>query len=124
LNRPVRLVWVAIAGAAGAAARYCVGRAFGVREFPWATLAINVTGSFLLGLVLGAATAREWPETATAAIGTGFLGAYTTFSTFSHETHTLLTSDRVGAAAGYVGASIAGGVAAAALGWALARSVA
>ena len=118
------MAWVAIAGAAGAAARYGVGRAFGVRTFPWPTLAINVAGSLLLGLLLGTASARHWPDLATIALGTGFLGAFTTFSTFSHETVTLARTDRVGLAAVYVGVSVLGGLAAAAAGWAVGRQLA
>ena len=120
----MRLFWVAIAGAAGAVTRYGVGRAFAVRDFPWATLVINLSGSFLLGLLLGTAVTRHWQELTTVALGTGFLGAYTTFSTFSTETYTLARTDRLGMAALYVAVSIAGGVAAAALGWTIGRQVA
>ena len=104
--------------------RYGIGRAFAVRDFPWVTLTINLTGSFLLGLLLGATSARQWPEITTLTIGTGFLGAFTTFSTFSHETATLMRADRVGLAAAYVAVSVVGGFAGAAAGWAVGRSVA
>jgi len=120
----MRVMWVAIAGAAGAVTRYGVGRAFAVRDFPWATLVINLTGSFLLGLLLGAAVTRHWPELTTVALGTGFLGAYTTFSTFSTETYTLARTDRIGIAALYVAVSIAGGIASAAIGWTIGRRIA
>jgi hypothetical protein len=73
---------VAIASAVGALARYAIGRAVGVRSFPWATLGINLTGSFLLGLVLALGVQRDWPDTTTIPLAVGFLGAYTTFSTF------------------------------------------
>ena len=112
---------VAIAGAAGAVTRYGIGRAVGERSFPWATLVINVTGSFLLGLVLGVAMARGWSPTVVAGLGTGFLGAYTTYSTFSFETFDLARQERVGAAAAYVAVSIACGIAAAGAGWAVGR---
>jgi CrcB protein len=120
----MRVLWVAVAGAAGAVTRYGVGRAFSTRDFPWVTLTINLTGSFLLGLLLGVATEREWPELATLTVGTGFLGAYTTFSTFSHETVTLARTDRLGLAALYVAASVAGGLASATAGWATGRALA
>ena len=120
----MKVALVALAGAAGALTRYGLGVAVGVRSFPWATLGINLTGSFVLGLVLTAGTERGWPETTTVPIAVGFLGAYTTFSTFSFETYTLMRTDRPGVAAIYVAASMIGGVIAAALGYATARAVA
>jgi CrcB protein len=119
----VRVVAIAVAGAAGALARYGVGRAFGVRTFPWATLAINLVGSFLFGLLLGTATSRNWSELTTLTLGTGFLGAFTTFSTFSYESYTLLRTDRIGLAATYLAVSVAGGLVTAAIGWSLGRHV-
>jgi CrcB protein len=120
----MKVTLVALAGAAGALSRYGIGVAVGVRSFPWATLGINLTGSFLLGFVITTGTERGWPETATVPIAIGFLGAYTTFSTFSFETYTLLRTDRAAVAATYVGISILGGIAAAALGYAAARAIA
>jgi CrcB protein len=108
----VRVVWVAVAGAAGALSRYGIGMAVGVRTFPWATLGINLAGSLLLGVVLS----RDWPPSTSVPLAVGFLGAFTTFSTFSFETYTMLRTDRLGAAAAYVGASLVGGVLAAAAG--------
>lgn len=118
----MKVALVAVAGAVGALSRYGIGVAVGVRSFPWATLGINLTGSFLLGLVLTAGTERGWPETTTVPIAIGFLGAYTTFSTFSFETYTLLRTDRAGTAAIYMGLSVVGGVIAAALGYVTARA--
>lgn len=92
----LRLVWLGAAGAAGALSRYGIGMAFGTRSFPWATLGINILGSF-------------------------FLGAFTTFSTFSYETQLLLRTGRPVTAAVYVTASIAGGVIAAFGGYGIAR---
>jgi CrcB protein len=115
---------VAVAGAVGALARYGIGLAVGVRSFPWATLGINVTGSFLVGVVLTMGVERGWPETTTVPLAVGFLGAYTTFSTFSFETYTLLRTDRAVLAVTYVGASFVGGVCAAALGYVAARAIA
>ena len=81
----------------------------GVRTFPWATLAINLTGSFVLAMLLTAGIQRGWPENAVIPLAVGFLGAYTTFSTFSYETFTLGRADRVVTAAVYVAVSVAGG---------------
>lgn len=118
------MVLVAVAGAAGALTRYGLGLAVGDRSFPWATLGVNLTGSFLLGLLLGTGMARGWPETATVPLGVGFLGAYTTFSTFSYDTFTLARTDRLATAAVYVAVSLVGGLLAAAAGYAGARNLA
>lgn len=117
----MKFALIALAGAVGALARYGIGAAVGERSFPWATLGINVTGSFLLGLVVGIAVWRGWPETATAPLAVGLLGAYTTFSTFSFETYDLARSDRVLVAAAYVAASVIGGLLAAFAGYSVAR---
>lgn len=119
---------IAVAGAFGALARYGVGVAFAspgstsssasassAGWFPWPTLAINVVGSFLLGVVVVRGGAL-WPRDVTVALAVGFLGAFTTFSTFSFEVQSLLRAGRGGAALVYVALSVVVGVAAAALG--------
>ena len=115
---------IAIAGAAGALTRYGIGRAVGPRTFPWATMGINVSGSFVLAFLVTLGAARDWPETITVPLAVGFLGAYTTFSTFSYETLTLMRTDRAPAALAYIAASVLTGLAAAALGYAVGRRVA
>ena len=115
---------VALAGAAGALARYGLGLAFGGRSFPWTTLGINLTGSLLLAFVLTFGTERGWSATTTVPLAIGFLGAYTTFSTFSFETFDLARNNRVALAATYVAVSVAGGILAAMLGYAAARKLA
>lgn len=115
---------VAIAGAIGAVLRYRIGVAVGVRAFPWATLGINVSGSFLLAVVLAGPGASRWDTATTTAVAVGLLGAYTTFSTFGYETFTLLRTGRTAHAAGYVALSLVGGVAATALGYAAGRAIA
>ncbi len=117
-------VLIGLAGAAGALARYGLGTAVGDRSFPWITLAINVAGSFLLGVLVKLAVERGWPDTTTLPLGVGFLGAFTTFSTFSVDTHTLIRDGRAGAALGYVAASVVAGVGAAALGYLTANALA
>lgn len=115
---------IAVAGAAGAVLRYRLGLFIGVRTFPWATLAINVSGSFLLAVVLAGPAHTRWSPSVSAAVAVGLLGAYTTFSTFGYETFELLRTDRVGSAAGYVLASVVGGLLATAVGYALGRTLA
>ena len=78
-----------VAGAVGAPARYLLDDAISSRTqgvFPWGTLVINVSGSFLLGLLTGLALFHGFPATPRLILGTGFCGAYTTFSTFAYET--------------------------------------
>jgi fluoride exporter len=120
----VTTVAIALAGAVGAVLRWRIGVAIGLRGFPWATLLVNVTGCFLLALVLAGPAAGRWSPTVTAAVGIGLLGSFTTFSTFGWETFTLLRTDDVGRAAAYVSLSLVGGAAATALGWALGRQLA
>ena len=120
----MKVVLVGIAGAAGALARYGIGLAVGGRSFPWSTLGINLSGSFVLGFVLAFGLERGWSETTTVPLAIGFLGAYTTFSTFSYETFTLARTDRAMLAAVYVAVSVVGGVLAAFAGYTLARRVA
>lgn len=120
----VKVVLVAAAGAAGALSRYGLGAVVGARDFPWATLGINLVGSFLLGVLWRGAQERQWPETTTVPLGLGFLGAFTTFSTFSNETMELLRTDRALAAGTYVAVSVVGGLLAAAAGYTAGRAFA
>ena len=104
--------YVLLGGMIGAPLRFFVGRA--VRKVPLGTFVINVTGSFLLGL-LWAATGGQgaWYSL----LGTGLLGAYTTFSTFGVEAVTLWEQGRALLAISYVIASALCGLAAAWAGW-------
>ena len=119
----MRIGLIAVAGAAGALARYGIGNAVGPRSFPWATLAINLAGSLVLGFVLAGPIAARWPPDVTAAIAVGFLGAFTTFSTFAYEATALLRDDRPVAAFAYVAVSLVVGLAASALGYVVGRAL-
>lgn len=118
-----RVGLIALAGALGVLSRYGLAQAVGPRSFPWTTLGINVLGSFLLGLVLAGPIAASWSSDATTAISVGFLGAFTTYSTFAFETTTLLRDDRPGVALAYVAASLAIGLGASALGYVVGRAL-
>ena len=88
-------IWVGIvvAGAVGAPSRYLLDRFVQARAgsgLPWGTFVINISGSFLLGLITGAALYHSFPSTPRIILGTGFCGAYTTFSTWTFETVRLL----------------------------------
>jgi CrcB protein len=111
-----------IAGAIGAVSRYVVDDLVKARfhgRFPWGTLVINVTGSFVLGVVTGLALYHGLGAVPKTAIGVGFCGAYTTFSTFSYETVELVEAGAVGPAIGNVLGSVVLGLAAAGIGLAL-----
>jgi CrcB protein len=83
--------WAAFltAGGCGAVTRYAVDAWIGDRTegvFPWGTLAVNVTGSLLLGFLTGLSLYHALAKAPLVVLGTGFCGAYTTFSTFTYET--------------------------------------
>lgn len=111
----VPYILVGLGGFAGAIARFEVGRLapLGHLPFPFATFIINVSGSFLLGLLGAMIAARvTGAEAMRLALGVGFLGAFTTFSTFEMETHGLLDSGAWLLATAYVVASVFVGLAA------------
>lgn len=118
----MKLLLVAVFGAAGALSRYAIGTAAGSTSFPWPTLGVNVLGCLALGVVLAVGPARWSPELTTG-VGVGFLGGFTTFSTFGAETQSLVRDDRLGAAATYVALSVLLGVAAAYAGTTLGRAL-
>jgi CrcB protein len=119
----VTLLAVAIAGALGAPARFLVERAITARtgrHFPWGTLAVNLTGSLALGFVTGLALYHGLSTTPRAVVGTGFIGAYTTFSAYAYETVDVAEAASPRLAGTYALVSLAAGVAAATLGLVLA----
>ena len=111
MARLLPYILVGLGGFIGANARFLAGR--GVMsvfdtQFPLGTFLINVSGSFLLG-ILGAITAQKTSFGSDAlrlSLGVGFLGAFTTFSTFEFETHSLLSDGAWIPAIGNVVASV------------------
>jgi CrcB protein len=86
-------VVVAAGGFVGAPSRYLLDRAVNRRvesDLPWGTFLVNVSGSFVLGLLTGLSLGNHLSPEAKALLGTGFCGAYTTFSTFTFETVRLI----------------------------------
>jgi CrcB protein len=115
-------LYVAVGGMLGVLARYGIGRlTFHHEALLWSTVAINVVGSFLLGLlVAGHWFDRDLRE----GLGVGFLGGFTTFSTFSVQAVLEVDAGEPARAVAYVVASVAGGLVAATAGYALGRSLA
>ena len=125
--RPRVLAAVAVGGTLGAPARYGVAQLIHVApgSFPWATFWTNVTGSLVLGAILVLIVERFPPSRYVRPfLATGFLGAYTTFSTFAVETDVLFKDGHAATALTYAGASLIAGLAAVWLGMVVARLVA
>ena len=101
---------VAVGGALGSVARYLVGigagKLFGT-DFPWGTLIINITGSFLMGVLAGLfATRWNLPQAARIFLTVGICGGYTTFSTFSLDSFYLIERGELAATAAYMVGSV------------------
>ena len=112
-----------LAGIVGAPTRYLVDGLVLDRSdgtLPLGTLFVNVTGSFLLGVLTGLALYHAFPSTPKTILGTGFCGAYTTFSTFTYETIRLAEARETAAALRVLVSSLVVPALAAALGLALA----
>ena len=108
----------------GGAARYLVSLALknASKGFPWATLLVNLSGCFLIGLLWGmfsksATEGSNWALLLTV----GLCGGFTTFSTFSKEALMMLQSGNIWGFAGYIGISVAAGIALVALGYFLVK---
>jgi fluoride exporter len=123
----VRTIWIGIAGFAGAISRYGVEGWISERtrtSFPWGTLVVNGTGCFLLGLIFAVLTERFLPHPALrSALTVGFLGAYTTFSTFAFETVRLAEDGALLLAVANITASLISGLVAVYAGLRLGRAL-
>jgi CrcB protein len=111
---PQFILAVAVGGAIGSVARYLVGigsgKLFGI-NFPWGTLLINITGSFLIGLFAGLFAIRwDLPQAVRIFLTVGICGGYTTFSTFSLDIFYLMERGQTIAAAAYMIGSVASSV--------------
>lgn len=114
---------MALFGALGAVARYRVDSAVSARfadDFPLGILAVNLTGTLALGLLVGAAV----PSRAALVLGTGFMGGYTTFSTWMVESERLGEAGEIALLMANLVVSMLLGVGAAALGYHLGRAIA
>ena len=121
------VILIAVAGAAGAVSRYGVGlwaqRQLG-SHFAFGTLIVNVLGCLLLGLVLEMESQTEWVGTSWRLfLAIGFMGAFTTFSTFGFETLKFMQAGNHQLAMLNVAANLILGLLAVWLGWMLARAM-
>lgn len=128
----LHLVGVALGAGLGAVCRAGLDRTVthrvGLTRLPWATLAVNIVGSLILGLMLGwseqvatgpSAQQAESARTLEIIIGIGFAGGLTTFSTFSWESWSLIREGRTRGMLAYVAMTVGLGLAAVALGMAM-----
>ena len=122
-----RYLLIGLGGFLGANARYLLGGWVADRlgpSFPYGTLVVNATGSFVIGLFLALVTDRfQAPPGLRLFFAIGFLGAYTTFSTFTYESLALFGTRAYAAAAANVVGSVAIGLVAVGLGAALGRAL-
>lgn len=122
------ILWIGLGGFLGVNARYFIGRAmidrFGV-EFPWGTLVANLTGAFLIGIVAESlASLMIENETYRLLLIVGFLGGYTTFSSFAFESISLMEDDRWLRAGAYILGSTTLGIIACFIGMTIGRRLA
>ncbi len=121
------LVAIGVAGAIGALARYGVSLAalrWLGNDFPYGTLYVNLIGCFLLGIIVELTMEdRSLAPQTRVIVGTGFLGAFTTFSTFGVDTYRAMEAGAWGLAASNVAINVIGGLALVAAGVALASAI-
>ena len=118
--------WIMAAGAVGTGARYLVG-VWAIERlgaaFPYGTLIVNLAGCFALGAVAHLATAAAWSPQLRGAVAIGFLGGFTTYSSFNQETLTMIGRGATGAALLNVAVTLMAGLAAGWLGLVVARQL-
>ena len=120
-----RFLIVCVAGAAGCGARYLIALWVGARSFPYATLIVNLVGSFAIALILELSLLiADFPPNLRLALATGFLGGLTTYSSFNYETSALVLGGDAARALANLAATVLGCFAAGLLGLALARRLA
>ena len=118
-----RFLIVAAGGALGAVARYGVGRLLPAGGWPWGTLAVNVVGGLVMGLLTGWLAFRDGAQSESIRLfaAVGVLGGFTIFSAFSLETALMIERRQFATAGGYVAASVVLSIAALFLGLMVAR---
>ena len=118
------LLYVGLGGFAGTVSRYAISyytQKWISSPFPYATFAVNLIGSFLIGLLFALSARSSIDENTRIILATGFCGGFTTFSAFSMECVTLLKNGNYGTVLIYVSASVVLGLAAAYIGMRVVR---
>jgi CrcB protein len=106
---PASFIAVGLGAALGAWLRWALGLFFNAGGWPWGTLAANLVGGYLIGVMVALVAGHpDWPAWVRLACITGFLGGLTTFSTFSAETVAFVEKGALGMAVGYAALSLAG----------------
>jgi CrcB protein len=122
-----KLLWLGLAGGLGALARYGLStlvQRYSGAAFPWGTLVVNVLGAFAFGLIWSLVETRLVLSVETRVILlSGFLGGFTTFSSFMFESAALMTDGQWGLAALNLGGQVLAGLVAVFLGLALGRTL-
>ncbi|KQM71582.1 fluoride efflux transporter CrcB [Sphingomonas sp. Leaf20] len=121
------LLYVMVGGAVGSGARYLTGRAMTAllgAGYPFGTLAVNLVGGLLMGVLVGVLARNAAPEGWRLLIGVGVLGGFTTFSSFSLDVVTMAERGAPGLALGYILVSVIGSIAALFAGLSAVRAVA
>ena len=121
------LLYVMVGGAVGSGARYLTGRAMLSLlgpDYPFGTLAVNLIGGLLMGVLVGVLARNTASETWRLLLGVGVLGGFTPFSAFSLDVVTMIERGAIGVAFGYVLVSVIGSVAALFAGLSAVRAVA
>ena len=114
---------VALGGALGATLRYAVSEWVSIESFPYATLSVNLIGSFLLGVLAVGLAQNLLSANMALLLGMGVLGAFTTMSTFSLETVQMFEQGKGSLAIVYVALTMALGPLLALLGWKIGESI-
>jgi CrcB protein len=121
-----RLFWICVAGAAGTAARYLIAlwaaQRFG-SALPYGTLIVNLVGCFAISVLMHTAVTLGWSPTLRSVLTIGFVGGFTTYSSFNYETTRLLEEGSVLAGGTNVALTLLGGFAAGWLGLVCAREL-
>ena len=121
------LLYVMVGGAVGSGARYLTGRAMTALlgpDYPFGTLAVNLIGGLLMGVLVGVLARNTASEAWRLLLAVGVLGGFTTFSSFSLDVVTLIERGAIGVAFGYILLSVIGSIVAVFAGLSAVRAVA